>query len=219
MDTKQKKHWKTLLIKASSEMGIDLDYREINLLEQYLIELLEWNSKINITSIKKIEDIIIKHFLDSLAVINHINVCGSIVDIGSGGGFPGIPLKIKNPNLDILLIEATRKKANFLRHIIRTLNFSGINVYNGRVENFEKRDFFDFAISRAFTDLISFCTVAAPLVKKGGHIIAMKGKSNEKEIEEATLRQRGITIINTACFSLPLNKGTRTIIILQKCFT
>ncbi|MEI6125020.1 MAG: 16S rRNA (guanine(527)-N(7))-methyltransferase RsmG [Pseudomonadota bacterium] len=200
-------------------MNIALDSNEIDLFSRYLVELQEWNKKINITSITKAEDIIIKHFLDSLTVFQYIDVYGCVVDIGSGGGFPGIPLKIKKPSLNMLLIEAKRKKANFLRHTIRTLNLNGIDVYNGRAEDFNKKNCFDFAISRAFTDLYSFCNIAAPLVKPGGHIIAMKGRGNEKETINAAFQDLGITMLNTTCFSLPLNKGTRTIIIFQKCFT
>ncbi len=164
-----------------NNFNLNITKKEAGLFKLYLDILQEWNSKVNITSIKKHEDIIIKHILDSIAVIKYIDISGKIVDIGSGGGFPGIPLKIKIPSLQVTLIEAKRKKANFLRFAIRKLGLSDIGVYNGRAENFEKKFFFDYAISRAFSDLKTYCSLASQLIKKDGCIIAMLGKEGYDE--------------------------------------
>jgi len=219
MDTERKSDWKTLLRTAVSEIEIDLNENEQGLFGIYLKELIEWNKKINITSIRNTEDIIIKHFLDSLTVLNYVSLSGRVVDIGSGGGFPGIPLKIKKPSLDVMLIESNRKKANFLRHIIRSLNLQGIEAYNGRAEDFDRKNFFDYALSRAFADLKSFCILASPLLKTGGYMVSMKGKNAEREIKEKGLYDIGVKLISKDSFSLPYDKGRRTIVILQKCFT
>jgi len=102
-----------------SNFNLNVTKKEVETFKLYLDILQEWNSKINITSIKSYDDIIIKHLIDSLAVIKYIDINGKIVDVGSGGGFPGIPLKIMIPSLQVTLIEAKRKKANFLRFAIR----------------------------------------------------------------------------------------------------
>ena len=182
MGTEGKNEWKNILKSTGSETGINLDEKEQELFGIYLRELIEWNRKINITSIKTTEDIVIKHFLDSLMVLNYITLSGRVADIGSGGGFPGIPLKIKKPSLYVVLMESNRKKANFLRHTIRSLGLQGIEVYNGRAESYDRKSAFDYAVSRAFSDLKSFCTLAVPLLKTGGHVVSMKGKSSGGEI-------------------------------------
>ena len=213
------KESKDLLKNTASEIQTDLNDKELKLFEIYLRELNEWNSKINITSIKNTEDIIIKHFIDSLSVLKYVAISGKIADIGSGGGFPGIPLKIKKPDLDMTLIESSRKKANFLQHIIRVLNLKGIEVYNGRAESFIGKDYFDFVISRALADLTTICILALPLLKMGGHIISMKGIDAEKEIKDKQLQDDGAQLIKMFSFTLPRDKGRRKIIIVQKCFT
>ena len=210
---------KELLKNIAAEIQTDLNDQELELFEIYLRELNEWNRKINITSIKNTEDIIIKHFIDSLYVLKYVTLSGKIADIGSGGGFPGIPLKIKKPALDMVLIESSRKKANFLQHAIRSLHLKGIVVYNGRAEEFAGKGYFDFAISRALADLTSLCILALPLLKMGGHIVSMKGKEAEKEIKEKQLQDNGAKLIRMSSFTLPRDKGRRNIILIQKCFT
>ena len=217
--TEGKEDWKALLRNAVSEIEIDLNENEQGLFGIYLRELTEWNKKINITSIRNTEDIVIKHFLDSLTVLNYVPLSGRVVDIGSGGGFPGIPLKIREPSLNVMLVESNRKKANFLKHIIRSLNLQAIEVYNGRAEDLDRKNFFDYAVSRAFSDLKSFCNLATPLLKIGGHMVSMKGKSVEREIKEKELYDIGAKFISKNSFSLPYDKGRRTIVVLQKCFT
>lgn len=208
-----------LLKKAAHEIMIDLNDYEIELFKIFLEELQIWNKKVNITSILNVEDIIIKHFIDSLSILKFIDISGSVVDIGSGGGFPGIPIKIKIPSLSILLVEAKRKKANFLRHIIRTLKLDSSDVYNGRIEECKIKDSFDFAVSRAFTDLKPLCSLAAPLVKDGGYIIAMQGTRAKEVIHEQVFKNFKINILKTHSLTLPLEKGNRNIVILQKCST
>ncbi|MCX8042972.1 MAG: 16S rRNA (guanine(527)-N(7))-methyltransferase RsmG [Desulfobacterota bacterium] len=200
-----------------NEFGLTLSAKELTLFEIYLQILQEWNKKINITAIKTTKDIIIKHFIDSLAVLKYINISGSLVDIGSGGGFPGIPIKINNPSIELTLIEANRKKSNFLKTVIRRLGLKHVDVYNGRAEHFDKECFFDIAISRAFANVADFCTVAGRLVKNGGMAVAMTGKfplQNDEQIYAA-----GFIRETSFSFDLPLNKGHRTILVLRKCFT
>ena len=185
--------------------------------EKYLFLIEEWNKKVNITSIIKHDEIVIKHFLDSLLVLKHVSLFGKIADIGSGGGFPGIPLKIMNPSFEIFLIEPIRKRANFLRTVISNLSLKNITVYHGRAESFNEKEKFDFTISRALSDLNTFCELSLPLLKPEGYIIAMKGKETEKEISE--LKNFKTKLIKKCQFELPQKSGARSIVFLQKCFT
>jgi len=114
--------------------------KEIELFEKYLFLIEEWNKKINITSIKNKEEVAIKHFIDSLLVLKHVSLYGIIADIGTGGGFPGIPLKIVKPSFEILLIEPIRKRSNFLRTVVSNLSLKKITVFNGRAENFNEKE-------------------------------------------------------------------------------
>lgn len=207
------------LTNAAFEAKIDIEEKEQKLFGIYIRELKEWNKKTNITSINKMEDIVIKHFLDSLMVLKYVELFGRVVDIGSGGGFPGIPIKIMKPSLQVMLIESNRRKANFLRHIIRILNLKEIEVFNGRVEEYKPLILFDFAISRAFASLKSFCIISIPLLKTGGYIISMKGKKEETLLKNQEIRKLGLKIINRYYFNLPQEKGKRNIFIIRKCFT
>lgn len=164
-----------------------------------------------------INDIIIKHFIDSLSVLKFIDISGSLVDIGSGGGFPGIPIKIMNPSIELVLIEANRKKSNFLKTVIRILDLERVYVYNGRAELFEKEGGFDFAISRAFANVSDFCRIACRLVRDGGFIIAMSGK--DTVVNEYKLQSFGLVLQKQFSFELPQKKGSRTILLFRKCFT
>ncbi len=223
MKNNTNKNFRSFFTEAASKLSINFNSAEIELFETYLIELLVWNKKINITSIISTEDIIIKHFLDSVTVLHYVPLSGKIVDLGSGGGFPGIPLKIKKPSLEIVLIESIRKKANFLRHIIRTLNLEGIEVYNGRAEHYNRREYFDYSVSRAFADLKTYSETALTLIKNSGSIVAMKGKNPEKELKNTaqTTLSDNISVSKINSFFLPFNRGERTIIVLkkEKCFT
>lgn len=185
----------------------------------YYQELLEWNAKVNLTTITEPADAAIKHFLDSVLVMKYIPLTGSLIDIGTGAGFPGIPLKILNPGLSVVLVEAVRKKASFLKQIIRLLKLEGIEVYNGRVEDFDRYEAFDCAVSRAFSELGLFCRLAAPFIKPGGMLLAMKG-SDKKELAAALATPPGgFTCTALHTYELPQHKGKRSLVVLQKCFT
>ncbi len=206
-----------MIDKKLNDFGFNITNKESESFELFIGLLQEWSLKTNITSIKNRDDILIKHIIDSLAVVKHIDISGKIVDIGSGAGFPGIPIKIIKPSLQVTLVESKRKKANFLRHAIRKLGLQNIDVYNGRAEVFEKKLFFDYAISRAFSNITNYCNIASPLVKKDGFIIAMLGK--EACAEEKSLEGSGYKIAQQVSFDLPQNRGSRTIVVLRKCFT
>ena len=153
--------------------------------ETYLEELKKWNRAYNLTSIKKDEDIIVKHFLDSLLYLKVIPQGAlKIADIGSGAGFPGIPIKIIRPEVDMYLIESSAKKSLFLRHIINLLKIRYIHVIEERVENIQNTLCVDIAVTRALFSIEEFIKRASHLVKKGGILIHSKGPKVQEELQK-----------------------------------
>ena len=204
------------------EVGVFLDQKQIQLFLIYLRELKEWNQKVNLTSLKDDTSIIKNHFIDSLSIIPHLPSAISLLDMGAGAGFPGVPLKIARPPLQVTLLEATRKKANFLRHLIRTLELSHITTLEGRAEAVTAHDqphpLFDIVISRALARLKNFLLLGAPFVKKGGYLLAMKGGKAEEELHESrkTLRKLSFAVSRVQEVQLPGNKKKRCLILLKK---
>ena len=186
---------KWLLTEGAKAFGIRLGEKAEEAFDLYLRELLKWSRKINLTAIRTEKEIILKHFLDSLSVFPYLPKTATLLDIGSGAGFPGIPLKIVEPSLEIILIDSVRKKVDFERHIIRNLGLKGIEAVHGRVQDKEilqrMRGQFDLVISRAFSDLRIFLTVGAPFLKRGGRAIAMKSKMEEGEIRRLEEAEKG----------------------------
>jgi 16S rRNA (guanine527-N7)-methyltransferase len=179
-----------MLENGARKLGIDFGDRESDLFFTYLKELVEWNRKINLTAIRDAKGIVTRHFLDSLAVNGFLHGARSLLDIGSGAGFPGIPLKIVRPSLNVVLLDGVGKKVAFMRNVVRSLGLKGIKAVHGRVEDCsvitQYRGAFDVVVSRAFARLSDFLTVAAPYTKEGGLIIAVKGPKGGDELEEGT---------------------------------
>lgn len=210
-----------LLIQGAREFGVCLDEKALKAFDIYLKELLKWNQKINLTAIRSEKGIVLKHFLDSLSVKPYLPEQSSILDIGSGAGFPGIPLKIVRPALQMTLIDSVRKKVDFQRHVIRMLGLRGTEVIHGRaqdreiVQNLGGR--FDITLSRAFSDLRTFLVLSFPFLKGGGTAIAMKGEPDDKEIgllaeaDETPYRlKRAIKL------AFPFGHFKRTILLFEK---
>jgi 16S rRNA (guanine527-N7)-methyltransferase len=161
---------------------------ERELFDIYLKELIAWNQKFNLTSITDPEAIRLKHFADSLLLLQIIKLTGqSVVDVGAGAGFPGLPLKIACPEIKLTLIEATRKKAGFLNHMIRALGLKETAAVWGRAEEFAAahRESFDLALARAVADLTLLAEYCLPLVRVGGVFVAYKQVAVEAEIAAA----------------------------------
>lgn len=156
--------------------------------ETYISELLEWNKKFNLTSITDPEEIKVKHFEDSLSLLPAVKLTNqSIIDVGAGAGFPGIPLKIVSPAIKLTLLEATRKKVDFLNHLVKIFDLMDVEIIWKRAEDFarQKREFFDLAVSRAVADLNLLSEYCLPFVKVGGLFIAYKGEKVEEEVSRA----------------------------------
>ncbi len=156
--------------------------------EKYLALLLKWNAQINLTAITDPAEIRSHHFDDSIAPVHFIEHAKSLVDLGTGAGFPGIPLKIIMPKLRVVLIDAKRKKISFCNEVIRTLKLDGIEAIQGRAEDpylFRTFDRFDVVISRATWDLNVFLEIADPYFDENGLCIAMRGAKWENELKSA----------------------------------
>jgi len=153
--------------------------------ERYKEELIKWNNKFNLTAITDPQEIEIKHFKDSLSILEAVGLKDqSVADVGTGAGFPGIPLKIVCPNIKLTLIEATKKKTEFLKHIVNILGLKEVEIVWGRAEELKGRKF-DVVLARAVAKLPKLATYCLPLVKPGGVFIAMKNQNIENELAEA----------------------------------
>ncbi|MBI5588606.1 MAG: 16S rRNA (guanine(527)-N(7))-methyltransferase RsmG [Deltaproteobacteria bacterium] len=204
---------------GAKELGVDLSEGALALFDAYLTELKAWNKKINLTAIETDGEIVTKHFLDSLTPYKYLTGVKRLLDIGAGGGFPGLPLKIVAPALEVVLMDAVEKKVHFMRHIIRKLGLKGAFAVAGRVEDPSVIDWhkgtFDAVISRAFTELKVFLSMAAPYVGHGGMIIAMKGPQYKEELEGAE-GLKGFKTPEVYEARVPFTDRTTVIIIFRK---
>jgi 16S rRNA (guanine527-N7)-methyltransferase len=197
------------------ELGLIFSKEQINLFMTYLSELKKWNKVYNLTGLKRDEDIIIKHFLDSLLYLRVIPEDKIMAaDIGSGAGFPGLPIKIIRPEIEIFLIEPSKKKSSFLRHMIRQLKLEKVEVIEKSIEeikvNKEIPSFVDVGMTRALFDIKDFIKKASHIVKKGGFLILSKGP---KVTEEVAMLQKVDYEISTLL--LPMSDIKRNIVIVK----
>lgn len=209
--------FKSVLVQGAPLLNLNLSDRHIQLIETHADQLVLWNKKINLTAIKTPEGIAEKHFLDSLAAALFIKNNDPVIDLGSGGGFPGLPIKIMHPEIPVTMVDASRKKVNFLKHVIRTLGLQGIDAVHSRVEDLHHDPQFSgqfgCVISRAFTELENFVDLAVPFLSKNGCICAMKGKNADKEM---TQKIQDEYLINSNTYQLPFEKSDRNIMLLRR---
>ena len=209
-----------LEIKAK-QIEIELTKEQIEKYYNYMNLLLEWNEKINLTAIIEPREIILKHFVDSLTIAKYIKDDEKLIDVGTGAGFPGIPLSIVKENTDIVLLDSLNKRINFLEEVKENLKLENITTIHGRAEEFGKnkneREKYDIATSRAVASLNILLEYLLPLVKVGGRAICMKG-SNIEEIENAknALEILGGKIEKIEEITLPNSDIKRNIIIVKK---
>jgi 16S rRNA (guanine527-N7)-methyltransferase len=204
--------------------GIHLNARQVKAFELYEQELLDWNEKFNLTAIRDVESIRTKHFLDSLTCLSELNNPRPerLVDIGTGAGFPGIPLKIALPELKLTLVESVGKKADFCRHIVERLNLSGTEVLNIRAEEMGKmgqyREQFDWAVARAVSSLPVLAEYLLPLVRVGGGVLAQKGESAHAEAQQAekAIRILGGSLRKVNLVTLPGVADERYLVVIDK---
>lgn len=184
-----------------SEKGIELSDKQLEQLDTYAKFLVEYNEKINLTAITEYGEIIEKHFYDSIVCSFHKELKGSLVDVGTGAGFPGVVLKIVYPDLSVTLLEPLNKRCVFINELIDKLDLKKIEVINVRGEDYslKNREKYDFVTARAVTNLSALIEICGALVKENGYFMALRGKDGLSEIETATfaLTQMGFEIENT----------------------
>lgn len=213
-------HLANILREAAGSLEINLSDHEMILFSTYYKELLAWNNTFNLVSVKSALDIPVKHFIDSLTPLSLIaNKKTKLLDIGSGAGFPGLPMKIARPSLDVFLLESSRKKTSFLKHIIRTLNLQDVTVIHDRVEHLMHinayKEHFDVVISRAAFKLPDLLRQGSFFLANGGFVFAMKGKNVENELQEAK-EISDFPLIFCHDISLPVLGDLRKILVFKK---
>ena len=204
------------------EFNIEINEEQIKSFEKYMNLLLEWNEKINLTAITQPDEVKLKHFVDSLTVLKYISDDDKVIDIGTGAGFPGIPLKIMKENTKITLLDSLNKRVNFLNIVIEKLNLKNIQAIHGRAEEIARnklyREQYDIAVSRAVANLSTLTEYMLPFVKVGGKCICMKGANIKEELEKAqnAIKELGGKIEKIDNFFLSDNDNERNIIIIRK---
>jgi 16S rRNA (guanine527-N7)-methyltransferase len=204
--------------------GISLGESQIQDFERYADTLLEWNRRFNLTAITGREDIRVKHFLDSLSCLKVIRPKAGmrVIDIGTGAGFPGIPLKISSPEIRLTLVESIRKKTDFCRHLCTHLYLRDVAVLHARAEEVGRdpahREQYDWAVARAVADLSILAEYLLPLVQIGGHALAQKGESGPAEAHASTgaLNLLGGTVEKIVPVELPGIAEVRYLIVIRK---
>jgi 16S rRNA (guanine527-N7)-methyltransferase len=179
----EKEECRKLLLDGIASLQLNLTVEQCNQLIAYLDLLIKWNSVYNLTSIRIPRDMVKQHLLDSLSAVAVFNYAHSILDVGSGGGLPGIVLAIVYPDKQVSLIDTVNKKTAFLKQVKAELGLKNVTVYTGRVEQLSGVELFDVITSRAFSELINFVNWAGHLLAPSGVMIALKGQLPEHEIE------------------------------------
>ncbi len=214
--------FKKIMIFYGEKIDIKFTEEQLNQFYEYMNLLLEWNEKINLTAITDPNEVILKHFIDSLTINKYIKENSTLADVGTGAGFPGIPLKILRPDLKITLVDSLNKRINFLNEVINKLNLVNIETVHSRIEDFGKdkkyRESFDFVTARAVANLAVLSEYLLPIAKVGGQCVCMKGSSVEEELSNGknAIKVLGGKIKNIDEFVLPDSDMSRNVIIIDK---
>lgn len=207
-------------------IGIKLSDKQYEQFDQYYELLVEWNSFMNLTGITDYEEVLLKHYVDSLVLnieeIGHDNDNISLIDVGTGAGFPGLPLKIAHPQLNVVLLDSLNKRVKFLNQVIEDLGLEGIQAIHSRAEdggrNKNLREQFDISVSRAVANLSTLSEYNLPFVKVGGYFVAYKSGDVDDEVKNAAnaVKQLGGLIERVDKFKLPYSDIERSLVFIKK---
>lgn len=212
---------KEFFVESASKINISINDNQMDKFIKYATLLQEWNKFMNLTAVCEDKDIITKHFVDSLTIVPYVEryKCRTFADIGTGAGFPGIPLKIMCPDINVVLLDSLGKRVKFLQTVISELNLGNITAIHSRAEDAGRdknlREKFDCVSARAVAPMSILLEYSMPFVKKGGYFIAMKGSAEEEAYENALAELSG-KIEEDNTFLLPESDITRRIITVKK---
>lgn len=214
---------KKYILSAVKDFKIKLSEEQLSQLETYFKLLVSWNEKMNLTAITEPKDVAIKHFADSLSVLNYVDIPNnaSIIDVGTGAGFPGLVLKIARPDIKLTLLDSLNKRLVFLEDVIDNLGLDAQLIHSRAEEggqNIDLRECYDFAVSRAVAQLNVLCEYCLPYVRLSGNFIAFKGGESDDEIKNASkaIQTLGGKKKNVYKFDLTENSGSRTLVVIEK---
>jgi len=203
------------LERGCAQLGVDLTARAAGQLLAHLALLEQWNRRVNLTAVRGLEAMVVRHLLDSLSIARFVRG-QSLLDIGSGAGFPGLPLAMVNPNLRITLLDSRRRRVEFLRHLCATLELGNVEVVGARVEDYRPAQKFDTLTTRAFAPLDRTLQLTAALHRPGGRLLAMKGRTPAPEIAALNdMRRARISNISVEKLNVPFLCAERHLIIAE----
>jgi len=211
---------RTLLVQWGGRFGLEITSGICDSFARMVDELCRWNRSINLTAIRTTQEVVVKHLIDSLSISPLLQGRRRLLDIGSGAGFPSLPIALTHESLEVHSIESSAKKCAFQKQVIRLLSLPTVTVHATRVESLPP-DLIppaDVVVSRAFSSLNEFIPLALPFLADDGLLIAMKGKGVEGELEEAArvMVERGVRVVDDRSIQLPLGMGERRVIALQR---
>lgn len=217
-------HVQKQLVEALAARSVSLTDHQLEQYEKYYHLLVEWNKKMNLTAITERDQVYEKHFYDSLSLSFYVNMGQvlTLADIGSGAGFPAIPLKIAYPHLRVTIVDSLNKRIQFLDHVVNEIGLADVQTVHARAEdaarNLELRDTFDIVTARAVARLAVLNELCLPFVKPGGSFVAMKASDAQQELEEASFSFHVLKakVTQVESFQLTREQATRTIIIAKK---
>lgn len=218
------KSGRELLVEGLKELEIEFSEKQISQFIYYYEMLIEKNKVMNLTAITEFDEVIVKHFIDSLLVVKNFNLNNieSMIDVGTGAGFPGIPMKIMFPHIRIVLLDSLNKRLKFLNEVIQELELGDISTIHGRAEdiakNTEYREQFDLCVSRAVANLSTLSEYCIPFVKESGMFISYKSSTSDEEIDSAkkAISILGGSIISKQIIKLPFTDVDRVFVNIKK---
>ncbi len=211
--------------KALESEELPIDSKKMDQYHKYLVLLQEWNEKVNLTAITEEKEVYLKHFYDSLTLAKYVEMKDkslTLCDVGSGAGFPSIPLKILFPEIEITIVDSLKKRLNFLEILIKELGLTNVHLHHARAEDFGQqkkfRSSFDIVTARAVARLSVLSEFCLPITKEQGVFVAMKGSQGEEELKDAekAIQTLGGRLDRVENFELPEDAGERTVVLINK---